>query len=110
MGSCCTPDGSCSTDSGEAATATADSTAVATADSTAVAVAESTATVYAVSGMSCGHCRTAITTSVSALAGVVSVDVDIARGLVTVTTGGDPDDTAISAAVDDAGYELTGRA
>ncbi|MFG2771931.1 heavy-metal-associated domain-containing protein [Streptomyces sp. NPDC048350] len=94
MGSCCTPDGSCSTDAGEAATA----------------VADTTATVYAVSGMTCGHCRTAITTSVSALDGVVSVDVDIAGGLMTVTTGGAPDDAAIAAAVDDAGYDLTGRA
>lgn len=94
MGSCCTPDGSCSTDAGRATTA----------------VADSTATVYAVSGMTCGHCKTAITTSVSALDGVISVDVDIAGGLVTVTTGGAPDDAAIAAAVDDAGYELTGRA
>ncbi|MEU9866031.1 cation transporter [Streptomyces sp. NPDC047971] len=93
MGSCCTPDGSCSTGAGEATTA----------------VADSTATVYAVSGMTCGHCKTAITESVSALAGVISVDVDVAGGLVTVTTGGAPDDAAIAAAVDDAGYELTGR-
>ncbi|MER5310276.1 heavy-metal-associated domain-containing protein [Streptomyces sp. NPDC002773] len=94
MGSCCTPDNSCST----------------TAETTAVAVADSTVTVYAVSGMTCGHCKTAITTSVSALDGVISVDVDVAGGLVTVTTGGEPDDAAITAAVDDAGYELTGRA
>ncbi|MFF1508005.1 heavy-metal-associated domain-containing protein [Streptomyces sp. NPDC058326] len=93
MGSCCTPDNSCST-----------------TETAAVAVADSTATVYAVSGMTCGHCKTAITTSVSALAGVISVDVDVAGGLVTVTTGGEPDDAAITAAVDDAGYELTGRA
>ncbi|MEU0405781.1 heavy-metal-associated domain-containing protein [Streptomyces sp. NPDC006197] len=95
MGSCCTPDNSCSTNSGKA---------------TATAVADSTVTVYAVSGMTCGHCKSAITKSVSALDGVVSVDVDVAGGLVTVTTGGEPDDAAITAAVDDAGYELTGRA
>ncbi|WP_017238422.1 heavy-metal-associated domain-containing protein [Streptomyces sp. SS] len=94
MGSCCTPDNSCST----------------SADTTAVAIAESTVTVYAVSGMTCGHCKSAITRSVGALDGVVSVDVDVAGGLVTVTTGGEPDDAAITAAVDDAGYELTGRA
>ncbi|KQX59393.1 MULTISPECIES: heavy-metal-associated domain-containing protein [unclassified Streptomyces] len=93
MGSCCTPDNSCST-----------------TEATAVAVADSTATVYAVSGMTCGHCRTAITKSVSALDGVLAVDVDVDAGLVTVTTGGEPDDAAITAAVDDAGYELTGRA
>ncbi|AJF66551.1 heavy-metal-associated domain-containing protein [Streptomyces litmocidini] len=93
MGSCCTPDNSCST-----------------TETTAVAVADSTVTVYAVSGMTCGHCKSAITKSVSALDGVISVDVDVAGGLVTVTTGGEPDDAAITAAVDDAGYELTGRA
>ncbi|MET9436113.1 cation transporter [Streptomyces sp. NPDC006551] len=96
MSSCCTPDGSCSTNAGEATTATA--------------VADSTTTVYAVTGMTCGHCKTAITTSVSALDAVISVDVDVAGGLVTVTTGGEPDDAAIAAAIDDAGYELTGRA
>ncbi|MFE0704343.1 heavy-metal-associated domain-containing protein [Streptomyces sp. NPDC058872] len=95
MGSCCTPDNSCSTTGGEA---------------TATAVAEGTVTVYAVSGMTCGHCKSAITQSVSALDGVISVDVDVDGGLVTVTTGGAPDDAAITAAVDEAGYELTGRA
>ncbi|MEV4428413.1 heavy-metal-associated domain-containing protein [Streptomyces sp. R-07] len=93
MGSCCTPDNSCST-----------------TETATVAVADSTVTVYAVTGMTCGHCRTAITKSVSALDGVISVDVDVDGGLVTVTTGGEPDDAAITAAVDDAGYELTGRA
>lgn len=96
MGSCCTPDNSCNTNAAEATTATA--------------VADATTTVYAVTGMTCGHCKTAITNSVSALDGVISVDVDVAGGLVTVTTGGAPDDAAITAAVDDAGYELTGRA
>ncbi|MFI8963905.1 heavy-metal-associated domain-containing protein [Streptomyces sp. NPDC053493] len=97
MGSCCTPDNSCSTN------AAADAT-------TAVAVADRTTTVYAVSGMTCGHCKSAVTQSVGELAGVLSVDVDVAAGRVTVTTGGAPDDAAIAAAVDDAGYELTGRA
>ncbi|MBT2492926.1 cation transporter [Streptomyces sp. ISL-96] len=95
MGSCCTPDGSCSTNAGESTTATV--------------VAETTATTYRVSGMTCGHCKTAITKSVGELAGVLSIDVDVAGGLVTVTTGGEPDDAAIAAAVDDVGYELTGR-
>ena len=69
-----------------------------------------TATTYTVSGMSCGHCRAAVTEAVGALDDVTSVDVDVPGGLVTVTTGGAPDDTAIAAAIDDAGYTLTGRA
>lgn len=52
---------------------------------TTTAAAGRTATVYRVSGMTCGHCRTAITKSVGALDEVVSVDVDVAGGLVTVT-------------------------
>ncbi|MFE6036593.1 heavy-metal-associated domain-containing protein [Streptomyces sp. NPDC056452] len=76
---------------------------------TTTGAAGRTATVYRVSGMTCGHCGTAVTKSVGALEVVVSVDVDVAAGLVTVTAGGLPDDTAIAAAVDDAGYELTGR-
>ncbi|MEU9855715.1 heavy-metal-associated domain-containing protein [Streptomyces sp. NPDC047974] len=94
MGSCCTPDHSCSTGG----------------TATAVAVADATSTVYAVSGMTCGHCKTSVTTSVGAVEGVLSVDVDVASGLVTVTTDGAPDDAVIGAAIDDAGYELTGRA
>ncbi|MFC9733790.1 heavy-metal-associated domain-containing protein [Streptomyces roseolus] len=93
MGSCCTPDHSCST-----------------GGTTAVAVAEATSTVYAVSGMTCGHCETSVTRSVGTVEGVLSVAVDVAGGLVTVTTDGAPDDAVIGAAIDDAGYELTGRA
>ncbi|MEU8616451.1 cation transporter [Streptomyces sp. NPDC048623] len=96
MSSCCTPDHSCSTNAAEATTATA--------------VADATTTVFAVSGMTCGHCKTAITNAVSALDGVISVDVDVTAGKVTVVTGGEPDEAALAAAVDDAGYELTGRA
>ncbi|MET9324457.1 heavy-metal-associated domain-containing protein [Streptomyces sp. NPDC003038] len=96
MSSCCTPHRSCGTN--------------APASTTATAVVDSSVTVYRVSGMTCGHCKTAITTSVSALDRVLSVDVDVDGGLVTVTTAGAPDDAAITAAVDDAGYELTGRA
>ncbi|MEU3060608.1 cation transporter [Streptomyces subrutilus] len=96
MSSCCAPDGGRGTGAGASATVTA--------------VVAGTATVYRVSGMTCGHCETAISTSVGALDGVLAVDVDAAGGLVTVTAAGAPDDSAVAAAVDDAGYELTGRA
>ena len=60
---------------------------------------------YSVPGISCGHCRVAITTEVAAVAGVVSVDVDLETKLVAVT--GDPlDEQAIIAAIDEAGYEV----
>ena len=59
---------------------------------------------YGVPGMSCGHCRAAITTEVTAVAGVDSVDVDLDAKLVRIT-GENLDDAALVAAIDDAGYE-----
>jgi copper chaperone CopZ len=61
--------------------------------------------VYTVSGMTCEHCVSAISSEVSGVAGVEAVDVDLARGQVTVTGDGYTDDE-IRAAVDEAGYEL----
>lgn len=59
-----------------------------------------------VAGMSCEHCANTIRQAVATLAGVDRVDVDVARGIVTVD--GDCDATAISAAVADAGYTPQG--
>ena len=62
-------------------------------------------TTYTVPGMSCGHCKAAIETEVSKVAGVSSVDVDLETKRVTVS--GDPvDDTAVRAAIDEAGYDV----
>ena len=61
---------------------------------------------YNVPGMSCGHCRVAITTEVSAVAGVDSIDVDLDTKLVRIT-GENLDDAALVAAIDEAGYEAT---
>ncbi|MER6632587.1 heavy-metal-associated domain-containing protein [Streptomyces sp. NPDC000987] len=94
MGSCCTSDGSCSTSA--ASTVAVEGTAV--------------ATVYKVSGMTCGHCETTLTREIGVLDGVVGVEVDVKAGLVTVTTSTEPDDQKLAAVVDEAGYELTGRA
>jgi copper chaperone CopZ len=63
---------------------------------------------YPVDGMSCEHCVRAVTGEVGTLPGVTEVRVDLAAGTVTVT--GDPvDDAAVAAAVDEAGYAVTGR-
>ncbi len=67
-------------------------------------------TVYAVSGMSCGHCKATLTKVIGELDGVTEVGVDLATGQVTVTSADEPDDALIAEVVDDAGYELTGRA
>ena len=60
---------------------------------------------YSVPGVSCGHCKAAITEEVSALPGVEAVEVDLETKIVAVT--GDPlDPQAIIAAIDEAGYEV----
>jgi copper chaperone len=59
---------------------------------------------YRVPGMSCEHCRVAVTNELSTVAGVESVDVDLTEKLVTVS-GGSLHDAALRAAIDEAGYE-----
>jgi copper chaperone len=59
---------------------------------------------YTVPGMSCGHCKAAVTAEVSAVAGVESVDVDLETKLVRIS-GESLDDAALRAAIDEAGYE-----
>jgi copper chaperone len=59
---------------------------------------------YLVEGMSCDHCKVAVTTEVTQVAGVESVDVDLGTKLVRVH-GTEIDDAAVVAAIDEAGYE-----
>jgi copper chaperone CopZ len=60
---------------------------------------------YSVPGISCGHCRTAIATEVTKVAGVSAVDVDLDTKIVTVTGAGF-NDHAIRDAIDEAGYDV----
>ena len=60
---------------------------------------------YSVPGVSCGHCRVAITAEVEQLAGVTSVDVDLDAKRVSVA-GDELDDAAIRAAIGAAGYDV----
>ena len=62
-----------------------------------------------VTGMTCGHCVTAVTTELSAIPGVTAVEVDLHAGgitPVTIVSESDLDPAAVAAAVDEAGYEL----
>lgn len=59
---------------------------------------------YIVAGMTCEHCRVAVTEEVTKVAGVASVDVDLGTKLVRVH-GSAVDDAAIVAAIDEAGYD-----
>jgi len=64
--------------------------------------------VLEVRGMSCGHCVSAITSAVSALSGVAGVDVDLGAG--TVRVSGTPDAAHVTAAIEDAGYDVASAA
>ncbi|MFF5984795.1 heavy-metal-associated domain-containing protein [Streptomyces olindensis] len=70
----------------------------------------SVTTVYKVSGMSCGHCEGAVSGELSQLSGVSSVTAVASTGEVTVVSTAPLDDEAVRAAVDEAGFELAGRA
>ena len=59
---------------------------------------------YAVTGMSCDHCKVAITQEVAQVRGIQSIDVDLEANLVHVS-GTDLDDGALVAAIDEAGYD-----
>ncbi len=58
---------------------------------------------YLVPDISCDHCKTAIETEVQAVDGVTVAVVDVAATSVTVSGG---EDTAIQAAIDEAGYDV----
>ncbi|MFE2722495.1 heavy-metal-associated domain-containing protein [Kitasatospora sp. NPDC059327] len=88
--SCCSTTGTCST------TAVAEPAAAVTA-------------VYAVAGMTCGHCERSVAKAVATVVGVTAVRVDVEAGLVTVEAEAEPDEEALRAAIDEAGYELAGR-
>lgn len=60
---------------------------------------------YAVPGVSCEHCRVAITNEVGTLGGISAVVVDLEARTVTVS-GSALDDAAIRNAIDDAGYDV----
>lgn len=60
---------------------------------------------YSVPGMTCGHCKAAVTGELSGVAGVEAVSVDLDTKLVEIT-GHDLDDATLRAAIDEAGYEV----
>ncbi|MEV0347733.1 cation transporter [Nonomuraea sp. NPDC050680] len=68
----------------------------------------STAT-YTVKGMTCGHCVSSVKEEVGEVAGVTSVEVDLASGLLTVDSESLIDEATIVAAVKEAGYEVANR-
>lgn len=61
---------------------------------------------YAVKGMTCGHCVSAVSAEVGSIEGVTGVEVDLDTGAVTVSSSAALDEAAVRDAVDEAGYEL----
>ena len=59
---------------------------------------------YRAAGMTCDHCKIAVTGEVSKVDGVSAVDVDLDAKLVRVH-GADVDPAAVVAAIDEAGYD-----
>jgi copper chaperone CopZ len=63
-------------------------------------------TTYQITGMTCGHCVSAVSTELAALPGVREVDVDLASGTAKVTSDAVLPIDEVRTAVDEAGYAL----
>ena len=61
---------------------------------------------YTVTGMTCAHCVASVTEEVGDVAGVTQVDVDLDSGRLTVASDAPLDESAVRAAVEEAGYQL----
>ena len=59
-----------------------------------------------VNGMTCDHCKQAVTAEIFAVPGVHQVSVDLPSGTVTVSVTQPVDRADIAAAIDEAGYSL----
>jgi copper chaperone len=68
--------------------------------------ATQTTRTYQVTGMTCGHCVNAVQQEVGAIDGVTDVTVDLTTGAVTVTSTQPIADDQMTAAIDEAGYQL----
>ena len=61
------------------------------------------ATTYLVTGMTCDHCKVAVTDEVTKVPGVAAVSVHLGTKLVRIDGGADH--AAVIAAIDEAGYD-----
>lgn len=66
-------------------------------------------TTIKVSGMTCGHCISAVTMELSLLPTVTEVNVDLESGQVEITSDEALDQAKIASAIDEAGYELESK-
>ena len=61
-----------------------------------------------VNGMMCGHCEMHVKKALEAIDGIESAAASHEENLVTITNSKDVDESAIKAAVEEAGYEYAG--
>lgn len=66
----------------------------------------SSTTTLLVDGMTCDHCVSSVRSAIGKVDGVTDVSVDLASGQVTVATDSTPDEAALRAAVEDAGFDV----
>ena len=64
---------------------------------------------YTVTGMTCGHCAASVKEEVLDIPGVSSVDVVAETGRLVVVSPMEIDPALVRAAVDEAGYTVTGQ-
>ena len=74
---------------------------------TSTAAAETA--VFAVTGMTCGHCVNSVTSEVGRLDAVTAVDIDLADGSMTIRSERPVSRDTIQTAVEAAGYQLADR-
>ncbi|GAB4046411.1 heavy-metal-associated domain-containing protein [Catellatospora paridis] len=65
-------------------------------------------TTYQITGMTCGHCASAVTRELTALPGVKEVVIDLAAGNAAVVSDAVLPLDEVRNAVDEAGYQLAG--
>jgi copper chaperone CopZ len=91
-------------------TDTTPTNATAPSDAKETPMTDQTTRTYQVTGMTCGHCASSVTSELKALDGVSDVNVDLVAGgtsTVTVTSTSPLEDTQVAAALDEAGdYQL----
>ena len=63
-------------------------------------------TTIKVSGMTCGHCVSAVTMELSLLPTVTEVEVDLESGEVIISSDSALEQVQLATAIDEAGYEL----
>ena len=67
-----------------------------------------------ISGMSCGHCVSAVSKALTSVSGVDIIDVDVGSAAIMIDAQGDPkDSTTLGKAIDAiarAGFEATAQA